>query len=114
MKRDYTEEQRYIKAKKRVDNIKGFYGHLSVYIVVNIFISGVIIFGFTRDEDLTFAEAITHPGVYMTWLAWGIGVVFHWLGVFGFQSFFSKDWEERKIRELMGEDKEKGDKFLNK
>lgn len=114
MESNYLEEQRYIKAKKRVDNIKGFYIHLLVYVLVNIFITGVIIFGLTHDEDLTFTQALTHPGAYMTWLGWGIGVFFHWLGVFGFPSVISKDWEERKIKELMEEDEEKSSKYLNK
>lgn len=102
--KSYIEEQRYIKAKKRVDNIKGFYIHLLVYVLVNIFVSSIIIFGLTRDEELSLGEAITHPGVFMTWLGWGIGIFFHWLGVFGFPSVVSKKWEERKIKELMDQD----------
>lgn len=111
---NYIEEQRYVKAKKRVDNIKGFYIHAMVYVLVNLFISGVVIFGLTREEDLTLTEAITHPGVFMTWLGWGIGLFFHWLGVFGFPSFISKDWEERKIKELMDQDEKQRQEYLNK
>ena len=44
MQRDFTQEQSYIRAKKRVKAIKGFYVHFIVYVLVNIFISGVIIF----------------------------------------------------------------------
>lgn len=114
MKTDYTEEQRYLRAKKRVDNLKGFYIHFSVYVLVNIFISCIIIFGLTHDENLTFAQAIKHPGVYMTWLGWGIGVFIHWLSVFGLPSFISKDWEDRKIKELMEQEQERGQKYLKK
>lgn len=114
MKTDYTQEQRYIRAKKRVDNIKSFYIHFTVYILVNIFISAIIIFGLTSDEGLTFSQAISHPGVYMTWLGWGIGVVIHWLSVFGFPKVISQDWEERKIRELMEQDEDRKEKYLNK
>ena len=112
--RNYIEEQRYLKAKKRVDNIKGFYIHLLVYVLVNIFISSVIILGLTNDEKLTFGEAITHPGIYITWIGWGIGVFFHWLGVFGFPSFISKNWEERKIKELMDKDENNQTKYSKK
>lgn len=114
MKRDYTQEQLYIKAKKRVDNIKGFYIHFTVYILVNIFISAIVVFGLTTDEKLTFTQAISHPGVYMTWLAWGIGLAIHWLSVFGLPQIISKDWEERKIKELMEKDQERSKKYLNK
>ncbi len=114
MERNYIEEQRYIKAKKRVDNIKGFYIHLLVYVLVNIFITSVIIYGLTSNEELTFGKAIIHPGAYMTWLGWGIGVFFHWLGVFGFSLFTSKNWEEQKIKELMDKDQDNQTKYMTK
>jgi len=101
MQHDFKEEQRFLKAKKRVKAIKGFYIHFTVYILVNIFLSGVIIFGLTRSGD-TFAEAFTNFGVYSTWIFWGIGMFFHWLGVFGIQSLgLGEEWEERKIKEMM-------------
>ena len=104
---DTVEGLKYLRAKKRVEKIKGFYVHLSVYIVVNIFISGIIIYGLTNDEDRVFGEVITHFGVYSTWIFWGIGMFFHWLGVFGFNSFFGKNWEEKKLKQLMKEDEDK-------
>ncbi|WP_165733429.1 2TM domain-containing protein [Polaribacter sp. 20A6] len=101
MERDFTKEQNYIKAKKRVKAIKGFYVHLMVFVIVNIFISGVVIFGLLQS-DYSFYDAITNFGVYSTWLFWGIGMFFHWMGVFGFKSIgFGKDWEEKKIKEFM-------------
>lgn len=114
MEQNYVKEQQYIKAKKRVKDIKGFYSHLAVYIVVNIFISGVIVFGLTREENYSFTGAITHFGVYSTWLFWGIGLFFHWLGVFGFKNFLGKSWEEKKIKELMDEDDDRAKKMLRK
>ncbi len=36
MENKYQNEDRYFKAKKRVEEIKGFYGNLIAYIVVNI------------------------------------------------------------------------------
>lgn len=111
MERNFTQEQSYIRAKKRVKDIKGFYVHLSVYIVVNIFISGIIIYGLLSSGD-TFSETISNFGVYSTWFFWGIGMFFHWLGVFGFKSIgFGKDWEERKIKEMMDKDDEMRKRF---
>jgi hypothetical protein len=107
MEQDYIKEQHYLKAKKRVQDIKGFYSHLAVYIVINIFISGIIIYGLTHDEEYSFVGAITHFGVYSTWLFWGIGVFFHWLGVFGFKNLLGKSWEERKIKELMDQEEQR-------
>lgn len=107
MQQDFRQEQNYIKAKKRVKDIKGFYVHLTVYIIINIFISGVIIYGLMVSGD-SFTQAFSNFGVYSTWLFWGIGMFFHWLGVFGFKSIgFGRDWEERKIKEMMEKDDEK-------
>ncbi|CAM1347015.1 2TM domain-containing protein [Tenacibaculum insulae] len=102
---DYTQEHKYLLAKKRVEKIKGFYIHLAVYIVVNIFISAVIIFGLTNDGTYSFVDSVFHFGTYSTWLFWGIGLLFHWLGVFGSNLFFGKDWEKKKIEEYMNDHK---------
>lgn len=114
MDNDFIEEQRYIKAKKRVKDIKGFYSHFAVYIAVNLFLSSIIIVGIMSDNGNSFEEAIGNFGVYSTWLFWGIGVFFHWLGVFGFGNILSKNWEERKIKELMEKDKQRNQKMLNR
>lgn len=113
MEQDYIKEQQYLKAKKRVKDIRGFYSHLSVYVIINIFISGVIIFGMTR-EHYSFNGAMTHFSVYSTWLFWGIGLFFHWLGVFGFKNLLGKSWEEKKIKEIMDEDDERGKRNTRK
>jgi hypothetical protein len=105
MEQDYIKEQQYLKAKKRVKDIKGFYSHLVAYIIVNIFISAVFIYALSNEEGFSFGRAITHFGVFSTWLFWGIGLFFHWLGVFGFRAIgFGKQWERRKIQELMEKD----------
>lgn len=101
---DFTQGQNYIRAKKRVKEIKGFYIHLIVYVLINIFLSGIIIYGLMQSGD-SFGEAITNFGTYSTAFFWGIGMFFHWLGVFGFKSLgLGKDWEDRKIKELMDKD----------
>lgn len=102
-KSSYTEEHKYLLAKKRVEKIKGFYIHFAVFIIVNIFISAIIIYGLTNDSngEYDFTDAITHFGTYSTWLFWGIGIFFHFLGVFGTNLFFGKDWEKKKIEKYM-------------
>jgi len=110
MKINYTEEHRYLLAKKRVEKMKGFYIHLMVYIIVNIILSRIIIFELTTEGDYSFIEAFTHIGVYSTWFFWGIGIFFHWMGVFGFKSFISKSWEEKKIKEIMDHEDQRSKK----
>jgi hypothetical protein len=85
-------ERRYKLAKKHVHKIKEFYTHLAVYIVVigALFIVDVI----TGLGDWWF---------YWPALGWGIGLVIHAYTVWGEHGFFGPEWEDRKIRELMGE-----------
>ena len=97
MENEYLEEERYYKARKKVEEIKGFYGNLTSYIVVNI--------------GLMVLNLVTSPE-YL-WFFWplfggGIGVVIHGMVVFNYMPFLGKDWEEQKIKEFM--DKEKNQK----
>jgi len=90
MENKYQEEERYIKAKKRVEEIKGFYGNLIAYVIVNI--------------GLLVINLLTSPNyLWFFWpmLGWGIGVVFHGMKVFNYMPFIGKDWEEKKIKEFM-------------
>lgn len=66
-------ETTYEKAKKRVNIKIGFYIHLAVYVVVNIVL--IIINFSTSPAYLWFVWPL---------LGWGIGVVFHALGIFVF------------------------------
>ena len=96
------ETKKYIKAKKRVEELKGFYIHLSVYIAVNLFLSGTqIVDGIT--EDKSFLEIFSDFGVYGVWIMWGIGLSIHWISVFQ-SKIIGKNWEERKLKELMEEE----------
>lgn len=93
MKTYYTEENKYIKAKKRVDNLKGFYSNLLSYCLVIPF--------------LIFINLMTAPNHLWFWwpmFGWGIGIAFHAFGVFNHKIGLGKEWEERKIREYMNED----------
>ena len=100
MEINYKEEDRYYQAKKKVENIKGFYGNLVSYIGVNIFL--IFINLYTTPNHLWF---------YWPLIWWGLGVVFHGLKVFEVFPGFGKDWEERKIKELMDKEKENRNKW---
>ncbi|MBK5207902.1 MAG: 2TM domain-containing protein [Flavobacteriaceae bacterium] len=94
MKTYYTEEDKYIRAKKKVDNLKGFYSNLLSYCLIIPF--------------LIFINLMTSPNHLWFWwpmIGWGIGIIFHAFGVFNHRIGFGKEWEERKIKELMDEDR---------
>jgi hypothetical protein len=104
METNFTEEQRYILAKRRVEKISKFYKHLAVYVIVNIFLTAIFILGDMNDGD-TFIEAIFNYHNYKIWLYWGLGVVYQALNVLGINLIFNKSWEERKIKEYMNQNK---------
>lgn len=97
------------RAKKRVEQIKGFYVHLMVYLIINIFI--IILLGYARGGGEGFE--LDWPN-FSTAFFWGIGLLFHALHVFGFNLFLGKDWEKRQIQKFIEEDKREAEKYKNK
>ncbi|NNE32312.1 MAG: 2TM domain-containing protein [Winogradskyella sp.] len=95
--RDYREEEAYLRAKKKVDAIVGFYWHLAVYIIVNLFL--IILIGVNAGFG--------GFGPYATATFWGIGLLFHFLGVFGPNFFFGRNWEDKKIEEFMEKERQR-------
>ncbi len=92
----------YVRAKKRVEQLKKFYRALAIYIVVNIIISGFKIADYMEDGD-TFYEALFNIDTYIVWIIWGIFIVLSALKTFKTNAFLGSDWEDRKIKEYMNE-----------
>ncbi|MDO6526376.1 2TM domain-containing protein [Motilimonas sp. 1_MG-2023] len=77
-------------AKAEVQELKGFYSHLSTYVLVMLLLTAI---------NLFFSP-------YYFWaiwpmLGWGIGIVNHALGVFNIWPKFGKDWEEKQIQKRL-------------
>lgn len=96
----FQEEEVYQRAKKRVDNIKGFYWHLFWYLLVNLFL--IILIGYNTGS-------FSHFATYSTAFFWGIGLFFHFLGVFGTNLLFGKKWEQNQIEKIMSREQQKKD-----
>ena len=99
METNYKESISYKAAQKRVKDIKGFYIHLLVYLFIN---TGIFIVT-TQNEGIL--EGLGNLSNYTTIFFWGIGLFAHWASVFGPNFIFGKKWEEKKIKELMAQDK---------
>ena len=90
---DYLETKRYERAKEHVNKLKGFYGNLGMYLIfIPIFIW------------LNIRSGTGFPWAIFPIAGWGIGVLAHAAETFNWNPFFGKDWEERKIRELMDDE----------
>ena len=82
----YTENNAYFEAKKKVENLKKFYGSLISYCVVIPFLIFI---------NLKYSS--NYQWFWWPMFGWGFGLImqaFRTFGVWG-------NWEERKIRELM-------------
>jgi sensor histidine kinase YesM len=83
---NYNENNAYYRAKKRVEELRGFYGNLISYCFVIPF--------------LIFINLRFSPHFQWFWFSaagWGFGLVMHAFKVFG----YSSNWEERKIQEIL-------------
>jgi hypothetical protein len=87
-------EDRYVKAQKRVEDLKGFYGNLTAYSIVN---TALIILNLVLSPK--------HLWFLFPLLGWGIGVAIHAMSVFNYMPFLSRNWEEKKIQELINKEK---------
>jgi hypothetical protein len=84
------DQESYHRAKRRVGQMKGFYIHATVYVMVNVLLIGI-----------NLATSSDHIWFFYPLLGWGIGLAAHWLSVFGLGGFMGTDWEERKIKEII-------------
>lgn len=88
----HNENNSYYRAKKRVEELRGFYGNLISYCCVIPF--------------LIFINLKFSPGFHWFWfsaLGWGFGLSMHAFKVFG----YSSKWEERKIQEILNKENTK-------
>jgi len=91
----YNENMAYIKAKERVEKLKGFYGNLISYCCV----IPVLMFINLRTGGFQW--------FWFPMFGWGMGLTFHALETFG----YGKSWEERKIQEILNKEDSKNQKW---
>ena len=98
-----SDKIQYLKAQKKVREIRDFYINLGLFC---LFIPTII-----------FINLNYVPEFHWFWfsiIGWGTGVTFHGLSTFNFRPFLNNNWEERKIQQFMQEDleREKKDKKI--
>ena len=87
------EDFRYQQAKKRVKEVKSFYIHAAIYLIVNV---GLVI----TNHSISGKEIASIDNFYTAFF-WGIGLLAHGLSVYLPAFILGKNWEEKKIQDLM-------------
>ncbi|MDF0706148.1 MAG: 2TM domain-containing protein [Bacteroidota bacterium] len=87
-----SSEQRYSRAKERVEQIKSFYYNLAAYCLV---IPTLVYINYKTTSGI--------PWSIFPAIGWGLGLVGHWMNAYGHNFILGKGWEERKIQEFMND-----------
>jgi len=88
-------------AQKRVKKKKGFYAHLASFIGVGFFFLAMNLF--------TLVEEGPEIWFFFPLLPWSIGLIIHYLNVFGFpgNGALSPEWEDKQLQKEMQEIRKK-------
>jgi len=88
-------DAKYEEAKARVKELKSFYSNLITYLAV---VTLLLVINLITSPD--------HLWFYWVALFWGIGIILHASKVFILKGqFLGKQWEEKKIKEIMEKEK---------
>lgn len=91
----FNHKERYQIAAKRVKQIKGFYTHALIFTFVNL------VFVYINIQNLEEGESYFQWHNFITFSFWGVGLLAHAASVFLPNLIFGKNWESKKIKELM-------------
>ncbi len=110
MEENNFKERQLIRAKKRLEEIKRFYKHVTAYFVINIVFT-IICYKFDivirTFGGLNITNNMSEVGGdnYPLWAIWGVFLLLDAFKVFGYRKLFSSNWEEKKINEFMKNNK---------
>ncbi|NND51658.1 MAG: histidine kinase [Flavobacteriaceae bacterium] len=90
-------DDRYVRARKHVDELKEFYYSLISYVLVIPF----LIF-------INYQTSWHFQWFWFPLFGWGIGLCFHAYKVFVNDGVFGRSWESNKIKQFMQEEEERG------
>lgn len=90
MEMNFEEQEAYRRAKKKVNEIRGFYWNLCSYVIVIPFL---IFVNYTTSWEFKW--------FWFPIFGWGTGLTIHGLSVLTNIKFLGKDWEDKKIKEFL-------------
>lgn len=90
MESTFDQSPEYKAARCQVRRLRGFYAHLTVYLAVN---AGLLVINLFSSP----------ARLWVVWplAGWGIAILVHGASVFFGGRLLGREWEARKIREIM-------------
>ncbi|UZO80331.1 2TM domain-containing protein [Aquimarina sp. ERC-38] len=88
-----SSDEKYIRARKKVQKIKEFYSNLASYCIV------IPILAFINYQTIRFR----FPWFLFPLFGWGIGLIFHYIEAFDWHPIFGKNWQQKRIKKYMNE-----------
>lgn len=92
-----VEQRRYLAARRRVQELRSFYQHALIYLLVNAGLATLNLL--VRPDELWFIYPMA---------GWGIGLAIHALTTFGMPGFLGPEWERRKIAQILAAEEKRG------
>lgn len=84
------QDEKYVKAQKRVRKIRHFYENLLTYVIINVVL---IIINFVISPN--------HFWFYWVTIFWGLAIVLQAINLFTIRDkFLGDEWEQKKIKEM--------------
>lgn len=103
---------KYERAQKRVKELKGFYNHLKIFVLINgfFYLLKAGVFDWVAPEGFV-VESYYFDWVHANVLVWLVILLVHFLILNRNRMPFLKKWEERQIKKYMAEEKNQNNKF---
>ena len=98
---DQQQEFKYQRARKRVEEIKGFRIHFTIYLAINLLIA--LGNGISNGSA---GKPVFQYYMLFTPVIWGMGLGIHALRVFVANRVFSTTWEARQMAKFMNEERQ--------
>ena len=110
MKDNYNEVEKYVKAKKKVDAIKGFYFNVLKFVIITLLI--LVFKG--RIMEIFIEKGVEDENIlqWIEWnilaipIIWGLVLLIIGLRLFVFKSNILKNWEKGQIQKHLERDQE--------
>lgn len=103
---------KYERATKRVKQLKGFYNHIKIFVIINLSLY-LIKSGWLQSwmPDGFPMEAYYFDWVNDNFLIWGLILVLHGIIVFRDNFPFFKRWEQKQIQKFMEQESQEEKKY---